>query len=80
MAQNTPKYKGIKTSVDDEFWEKFQQIKKELGLSSDSEVVRFVITQYYKKKFQPDQKESQPGEKEQKNNPEWVKVEEGWID
>lgn len=57
MTQNAPKYKGIKISIDDEFWEKFQQIKKELGLTSDSEVVRFVITQYYKKEFQQDKKE-----------------------
>lgn len=73
MTQNAPKYKGIKISIDDEFWEKFQQIKKELGLTSDSEVVRFVITQYYKKEFQ-DKKE------QKKSNPGWVKVEEGWID
>ena len=53
MTQNAPKYKGIKISIDDEFWEKFQQIKKELGLTSDSEVVRYVITQYYKKEFPP---------------------------
>lgn len=52
MAQKSPKYKGIKISIDDEFWAKFQQIKKELGLTSDSEVVRFVITQYYKREFQ----------------------------
>lgn len=47
-----PKYKGIKIAVDDEFWAKFQRIKKELGLQSDSEVVRFVITQYYKKEVE----------------------------
>lgn len=46
--ESTQKYKGIKISVDDEFWEKFQEIKKELGLQSDSEVVRFVITNYYR--------------------------------
>ena len=75
MTQNAPKYKGIKISIDDEFWEKFQQIKKELGLTSDSEVVRFVITQYYKKEFQQDKKE------QKKSNPDkWVKVEEGWVD
>lgn len=74
MTQNAPKYKGIKISIDDEFWEKFQQIKKELGLTSDSEVVRYVITQYYKKEFQQDKKE------QKKSNPGWVKVEEGWID
>ena len=57
MTKNgsAPKYKGIKISVDDEFWEKFQRIKKELGLTSDSEVVRFVITQYYKREFQQEQ-------------------------
>lgn len=46
--ESAPKYKGIKIAVDDEFWEKFQEIKKELGLQSDSEVVRFVITNYYR--------------------------------
>lgn len=50
--KETPRYKGIKISVDDEFWMKFQRIKKELGLTSDSEVVRFVITQYYRQEFQ----------------------------
>lgn len=67
----SPKYKGIKISVDDDFWEKFQRIKQELGLTSDSEVVRFVITQYYKQHFE------QP---ERKNPEKWIKTEEGWID
>jgi len=54
--KEAPRYKGIKIAVDDEFWMKFQRIKKELGLTSDSEVVRFVITQYYKQEFQHEKK------------------------
>jgi len=50
--ETAPKYKGIKISVDDEFWEKFQRVKKLLGLQSDSEVVRFVVTQYYRQEFE----------------------------
>lgn len=49
--QPQPRYKGIKIAIDDEFWDRFQKIKQELGLTSDSEVVRFVITQFYRREF-----------------------------
>lgn len=43
------RYKGIKFKIDDPLWEKFNQIKDDLGMANDSEVIRYLITQYAKR-------------------------------
>lgn len=45
-------YKGIKISMDSEEYERFLKIKKELGLKSDVEVIRYLINYFYKKEIQ----------------------------
>jgi antitoxin component of RelBE/YafQ-DinJ toxin-antitoxin module len=47
------RYKGIKFKVDDALWEKFNHIKEDLGMTNDSEVIRYLITQYAKRYDNP---------------------------
>jgi len=43
------KQKNLRTSLDKEMMEKFEDVKIFLGLSRDAEVVRFLINEYFKK-------------------------------
>ncbi len=39
---------SLRIIMDDEFEEKFNKIKSELGLNSNAEVVRFLVNRFYK--------------------------------
>ena len=45
-------YKGIKIRMDEEEYRKFEEIKKELGLKHDVEVIRYLINFFYKHQIQ----------------------------
>ncbi len=45
---NNKKVLSLRIIMDDEFEEKFNRIKDELGLNSNAEVVRFLVNRFYK--------------------------------
>ena len=49
---NKPNSKALRAVIDDELNEKFDTIKRRLGLSRDAEVVRYLIQDYFHKNFE----------------------------
>lgn len=46
--------KSFRVTMEDEEFETFQRIKKELGLRADAEVLRYLIRYYHKEEIAPD--------------------------
>lgn len=49
--QNTEETVDLRVVLEDEAAKQFLEIKKELGLSQNTEVIRAVINRYYNKKM-----------------------------